>query len=111
MDIWKLIVLIVSFFALIYCTQGSSPSYEKKYWSAEGWKDEPSESRLAGRVVDLIKRSKSQQFYGLMGRRSGVPVPVRLGRKRTKGEMFVGLMGRRSSSGEFQEEWDKHQFY
>ncbi|KAJ8384197.1 hypothetical protein AAFF_G00207450 [Aldrovandia affinis] len=109
MEIWKLLVLIVAIFALVYCAQGSSPNYEKEYWSAEGWKDEPSENNLASRMADLIKRSKSQQFYGLMGRRSGGP--VRLGRKRNKGEMFVGLMGRRSSSGELEEEWDKHQLY
>ncbi|KAJ8365036.1 hypothetical protein SKAU_G00138670 [Synaphobranchus kaupii] len=79
MEIWKLILIVV-ISALLYCAQGS-PSYEKEYWSAEDWKDEPSESSLARRVADLIKRSKTQQFYGLMGRRSGVPVPVRLGRK------------------------------
>ncbi|KAI1887168.1 hypothetical protein AGOR_G00203350 [Albula goreensis] len=111
MEIWKLLVLIVAIFALVYCAQGSSPSYEKEYWSAEDWKDEPSENILANRVADLIKRSKSQQFYGLMGRRAGGQIPVRLGRKRNKGEVFVGLMGRRSSSGESQEEWDKNQYY
>ncbi|XP_036401119.1 protachykinin-1-like [Megalops cyprinoides] len=111
MEIWKLLVLIVALFALVYCAHGSSPNYNEEYWPTEDWKDAPSENTLGNQVTNLVKRYKSQQFYGLMGRRSGVPLPGRLGRKRNKGEAFVGLMGRRSSSGELEDEWDKPQFY
>ncbi|MEQ2301620.1 hypothetical protein AMECASPLE_038028, partial [Ameca splendens] len=56
----------------------------------------PLERGLTIRLADLIKRSKAQQFHGLMGRSPGVL--ARVGRKRNnnnnKGEMFVGLMGR-----------------
>ncbi|KAJ8345660.1 hypothetical protein SKAU_G00298530 [Synaphobranchus kaupii] len=107
----KVLVLIVTFFAQVYCVLGSSANDDREYWASETWQGEPSENSLASRVADLMKRSKSQQFHALMGRRSGVPQPVRLGRKRNKGEMFVGLMGRRSSSGELQEELEKAQFY
>ncbi|KAJ8254568.1 hypothetical protein COCON_G00211800 [Conger conger] len=112
----KVLVLMVTFFAQVYCVLGSSTSDDREYWPSENWQllfqDEPPETSLAARVADLMKRnSKSQQFHALMGRRSGVPQPVRLGRKRNKGEMFVGLMGRRSSSGEVQEEVENAQFY
>ncbi|KAG7459637.1 hypothetical protein MATL_G00212770 [Megalops atlanticus] len=107
----KLLVLAVVLLVQVYCALGSSVSDDREYWPSESWQEESSENSLANRVADLMKRSKSQQFHALMGRRSGVPQPVRLGRKRNKGEMFVGLMGRRSSSGELQEEWDKPEFY
>ncbi|KAG5832390.1 hypothetical protein ANANG_G00290670 [Anguilla anguilla] len=107
----KVLVLMVTFFAQVYCVLGSSASDDRDFWPSESWQDEPLENSLATRVADLMKRSKSQQFHALMGRRSGVPQPVRLGRKRNKGEMFVGLMGRRSSSGEVQEELEKTPFY
>uniref|UniRef100_A0A3P9P9V5 Tachykinin precursor 4 n=1 Tax=Poecilia reticulata TaxID=8081 RepID=A0A3P9P9V5_POERE len=48
----------------------------------------PVERGLTIRLADLIKRSKAQQFHGLMGRSPG--------NNNNKGEMFVGLMGRRS---------------
>ncbi|KAJ8404421.1 hypothetical protein AAFF_G00341940 [Aldrovandia affinis] len=107
----KVLVLIVTFFAQVYCALGSSAQDDREYWPSESWQEESSQNSLANRVADMMKRSKSKQFHALMGRRSGVPEPVRLGRKRNKGETFVGLMGRRSSSGELQEEWNKPQFY
>ncbi|XP_015217792.1 protachykinin [Lepisosteus oculatus] len=110
MDSLKLLVLAVVLVAHVYCDQDSAaPSENRELWSSEGWQDEPSENSLANRVAEIIKRSKSHQFYGLMGRRSGVQQPVPLGRKRHRGEMFIGLMGRRSSSGELQEEQDRPQ--
>uniref|UniRef100_A0AAY4DKD7 Uncharacterized protein n=1 Tax=Denticeps clupeoides TaxID=299321 RepID=A0AAY4DKD7_9TELE len=95
----------LAFLAVVLCAQacasrGSSAGEDHQLWSMENWQEEPQESGVAVRFADLMKRSKSQQFHGLMGRSSGVTQPVRLGRKRNKGEMFVGLMGRRSSSGE-----------
>ncbi|XP_048869110.1 protachykinin-1 [Brienomyrus brachyistius] len=111
METWKLLALIAVVSAVVCYVRGSSVSDGEESWSAESWQTEPSETSFTSKVADLIKRSKSQQFYGLMGRRSGIQVPARQGRKRNKGEMFVGLMGRRSSSGELQEEWDKPQFY
>ncbi|XP_008293735.1 protachykinin-like [Stegastes partitus] len=68
----------------------------------------PLERGITIRLADLIKRSKAQQFHGLMGRSSGASRPVRLGRKRNKGEMFVGLMGRRSLGEDTQEEWQSY---
>ncbi|KAL6474729.1 hypothetical protein MHYP_G00157690 [Metynnis hypsauchen] len=61
--------------------------------------DESFGERLASEVASLIKRSKAHQFYGLMGKRSDIPKPMRVDRRRNKGETFVGLMGRRSLRG------------
>ncbi|XP_066556319.1 protachykinin [Amia ocellicauda] len=110
MESLKVLIVMVVLFAQVYCEEDSPPAEEREYWSSENWQEEPAENSLAHRVAELIKRSKSHQFYGLMGRRSGAPQTVPLGRKRHKGEMFVGLMGRRSSSGELQEEWDRPQY-
>ncbi|XP_041943838.1 tachykinin-4 isoform X2 [Alosa sapidissima] len=109
MELAKFAIFAVILYAQIYGSFGS-PEDDRDIWSVENWQD-PSDSGIAIRFADLMKRSKSQQFHGLMGRSSGVPQPVRLGRKRNKGEMFVGLMGRRSSSGELQEGWNKPQTY
>ncbi|XP_062386872.1 tachykinin-4 [Sardina pilchardus] len=109
MELVRFAIFAVILYVQVYGSSGS-PEDDRDIWSVENWQD-PSDSGIAIRFADLMKRSKSQQFHGLMGRSSGVPQPVRLGRKRNKGEMFVGLMGRRSSSGELQEEWNKPQTY
>ncbi|KAM8824257.1 uncharacterized protein ACB058_020569 isoform 3-T3 [Synchiropus picturatus] len=67
--------------------------------------EHPLERRITVRLADLLKRSKAQQFHGLMGRSPGETRQLRLGRKRNKGEMFVGLMGRRSLDEDMQEDW------
>uniref|UniRef100_A0A3Q3MR58 Uncharacterized protein n=1 Tax=Mastacembelus armatus TaxID=205130 RepID=A0A3Q3MR58_9TELE len=69
------------------------------------WQGYPLKRGLTIQLANLIKRSKAQQFHGLMGRSSGASQSVRLGRKRNKGEMFVGLMGRRSLGGDTEQEW------
>uniref|UniRef100_A0A672G7L1 Uncharacterized protein n=1 Tax=Salarias fasciatus TaxID=181472 RepID=A0A672G7L1_SALFA len=56
----------------------------------------PLERGISIRLADLIKRSKAQQFHGLMGRSSGKQIFSSLFASGNKGEMFVGLMGRRS---------------
>ncbi|CAB1430596.1 unnamed protein product [Pleuronectes platessa] len=89
------------------------PSQEEdgEMWSVDNWKGYPAERGISIRLADLLKRSKSQQFHGLMGRSSGASQPVRLGRKRNKGEMFVGLMGRRSLGAEdVEEEWKSESY-
>ncbi|XP_063044398.1 tachykinin-4 [Engraulis encrasicolus] len=101
----KLAVLAVILYVQVEGSFGSLED-DRDIWSLESWQEDPSDSGVAMRIADLMKRSKSHQFHGLMGRSSDVQ-PVRLGRKRNKGEMFVGLMGRRSSSGEVQREWEK----
>ncbi|XP_041123059.1 protachykinin-like [Polyodon spathula] len=106
-----LILVVVMLFAQVYCAEETSLSREQENWPATNWQKESSENNLARQVAELIKRSKSHQFYGLMGRRSGAPRAVPMGYKRHKGEMFVGLMGRRSSSGELSEELDRPQYY
>uniref|UniRef100_A0A672ZQX6 Secreted protein n=1 Tax=Sphaeramia orbicularis TaxID=375764 RepID=A0A672ZQX6_9TELE len=54
---------------------------------------------LSVRLADVLKRSKSQQFHGLMGRSAVWYFTVSLSSSGNKGEMFVGLMGRRSPTG------------
>uniref|UniRef100_A0A8C9RK58 Uncharacterized protein n=1 Tax=Scleropages formosus TaxID=113540 RepID=A0A8C9RK58_SCLFO len=71
MEMWKLLALTAIFLALLYCAQGSSQSGDTEYLSADNWQLEPLKERFTDKVADLIKRSKLQQFYGLMGRRSG----------------------------------------
>ncbi|KAK2916451.1 hypothetical protein Q8A67_000825 [Cirrhinus molitorella] len=91
---------------------GSSPSEDRDIWTVDSFQEKPNETDILVHIADLVKRSKSQQFHGLMGRSTGFTQPVRLGQRRNKGgEIFVGLMGRRSSSRDFQEEWDRPQLY
>ncbi|XP_061888814.1 uncharacterized protein LOC133639496 isoform X2 [Entelurus aequoreus] len=75
----------------------SSQGDDMEAWSVDDWQGYPSETQLTLRLVDLLKRSKAQQFHGLMGRSLG-----------NKGEMFVGLMGRRSLDEDVQEEWNSY---
>ncbi|XP_035388380.1 tachykinin-4 [Electrophorus electricus] len=110
MEILKISVLAVALYTQVY-SDASSLGEDRDILSVENWQDDPAEIDLTLRFADLMKRSKSQQFHGLMGRNSEISHPLRLGRKRNKGEMFVGLMGRRSSSGDFEEELDKPQLY
>ncbi|KAL7861163.1 hypothetical protein AOLI_G00175120 [Acnodon oligacanthus] len=110
MVLLRLCVLAVVFYAQMDAAV-SAPSEDRTVWSMDDWQDEPEDSGLTLHFTDLLKRSKSQQFHGLMGRSSGLSQPPRLGRKRNKGEMFVGLMGRRSSNGDVQEELEKPQSY
>ncbi|XP_061557111.1 tachykinin-4 [Phycodurus eques] len=77
----------------------------REVWTLDNWRVYPLANGITIRLADLIKRSKAQQFHGLMGRSSGVSQPMTLDRKRNKGEMFVGLMGRRSLDEDMQEEW------
>ncbi|KAI3360217.1 hypothetical protein L3Q82_014535 [Scortum barcoo] len=105
-------VLLLVVFVQVLGALGSPLSNEEddgEIWTVEDWQGYPLERGITIRLADLIKRSKAQQFHGLMGRSSGKQAnkqiqnctsqPVRLGRKRNKGEMFVGLMGRRSLGG------------
>ncbi|XP_057200916.1 tachykinin-4 [Triplophysa rosa] len=71
----------------------------------------PLKTNVLVHFADLVKRTKEQQFHGLMGRSTGITQPARLGGRRNKGEIFVGLMGRRSPSKDFQEERDRPQLY
>ncbi|KAL1263962.1 hypothetical protein QQF64_004317, partial [Cirrhinus molitorella] len=81
--------------------QGLSFTLNRDHWISDNWEDEPVEETLASQVASLLKRSKSHQFYGLMGKRSEVVQPVKMERRRHKGDMFVGLMGKRSLGGDF----------
>ncbi|MED6234070.1 hypothetical protein ATANTOWER_021601 [Ataeniobius toweri] len=84
---------------------------EGQMWTVDNWQGYPVERGLTIRLADLIKRSKAQQFHGLMGRSPGAL--ARVGRKRNnnnnKGEMFVGLMGR-SLGEDIDEEWKPDSF-
>ncbi|CAN9505148.1 unnamed protein product [Ophioblennius macclurei] len=97
------VLLAVVFVQLLGALAGEQDNGE--IWTVENWQGYPLERGISIRLADLIKRSKAQQFHGLMGRSSGASLPVRLGRKRNKGEMFVGLMGRRSLGEDEEEEW------
>ncbi|XP_067100468.1 protachykinin-1 [Osmerus mordax] len=136
MEIWKLQLVVLTLFAMVYTYEGLSFSVDKEHWISKNWQDEPLEERLASQVANLIKRSKSRQFYGLMGKRSDMKQPIKVYRRRNKGDMFVGLMGRRAlgkdslttitpaetstinyvsedshKQQDSQEEWDKLQYY
>uniref|UniRef100_A0A3B3VCB4 Uncharacterized protein n=1 Tax=Poecilia latipinna TaxID=48699 RepID=A0A3B3VCB4_9TELE len=65
----------------------SAEDEEGQMWTVDNWQVRQ-KPRLTIRLADLIKRSKAQQFHGLMGRSPG--------NNNNKGEMFVGLMGRRN---------------
>ncbi|XP_070837935.1 protachykinin-like [Chaetodon trifascialis] len=101
------VVFLLVVFVQVFGALGSPLSSEEEdgeVWTVEKWQGYPLERGVTIRLADLIKRSKAQQFHGLMGRSSGSQL-VRLGRKRNKGEMFVGLMGKRSLGGDMEEEW------
>ncbi|XP_031735345.1 protachykinin-like [Anarrhichthys ocellatus] len=90
------VVVFVQVFGALMGTPLSNDEEDGEMWTVENWQGYPLERGITIRLADLIKRSRPQQFHGLMGRSSGASQPVRLGKKRNKGEMFVGLMGRRS---------------
>ncbi|KAJ0057941.1 hypothetical protein NL108_007154 [Boleophthalmus pectinirostris] len=80
-------------------------------WSVDTWQDYPLERGLSMRLAEIIKRSKAQQFHGLMGRSSGTSHSLALDRKpsneRSKTEDLYGaLMGRRSLGKESEEDWN-----
>ncbi|TNN51390.1 Protachykinin [Liparis tanakae] len=107
------VVLSVVVFVQVFGVLGtplSNGSEDREIWTADNWQGYPLEREIAIRLADLMKRSKAQQFHGLMGRSTGTSQPVRLGKKRTKGEMFVGLMGRRSLGGDVEEEWNSDSY-
>ncbi|XP_034166174.1 tachykinin-4 [Pangasianodon hypophthalmus] len=108
MELFKLCILAFVLYAQLH-TGVSSFSEDMDIWSLENWQGDPAESGFTLHFDDLLKRSKSQQFHGLMGRSLDISQPLQLGRKRNNGEMFVGLMGKRSSKGDFEEEPDKPQ--
>ncbi|XP_043110190.1 protachykinin-1 isoform X3 [Puntigrus tetrazona] len=109
MDIWKVSVLMLAILALACSVRGLSFTPNREPWISDNWEDEPVEETLASQVAGLLKRSKSHQFYGLMGKRSEVVQPVKMERRKVKninfskghkGDMFVGLMGKRPSGGD-----------
>uniref|UniRef100_A0A669B4P4 Uncharacterized protein n=1 Tax=Oreochromis niloticus TaxID=8128 RepID=A0A669B4P4_ORENI len=103
METLKFVVVLLVVVLVQVCSALGTPlsgeENDGEMWTVENWQGYPVERGITIRLADLIKRSKAQQFHGLMGRSSGVSHAVRLGRKRNKGEMFVGLMGRRSLGG------------
>ncbi|XP_041634159.1 tachykinin-4 isoform X1 [Cheilinus undulatus] len=104
-------VLVVVVFVQVFGALGTSLSSEDdEMWTADNWQGFPLEKDFTMHLADIIKRSKSHQFHGLMGRSSGRSQPVRLGRKRNKGEMFVGLMGKRNIGEDMEEEWQSDSY-
>ncbi|KAG7237469.1 hypothetical protein INR49_032336, partial [Caranx melampygus] len=69
-------VLLVVVFVQVFGTLGLSPlsseEEDGEVWTVENWQGYPLERGISIRLADLIKRSKAQQFHGLMGRSSGV---------------------------------------
>ncbi|CAL8264518.1 unnamed protein product [Gadus morhua 'NCC'] len=109
MEMLKFIVLLlVAVFAQVYTVVLGSPlssEVDGEIWSTDNWQGFPPEGALTTRLADLMKRSRAQQFHGLMGRSTAdVTQLSKLGRKRNKGEMFVGLMGRRGLRGDLEED-------
>ncbi|CAJ1075985.1 protachykinin-1-like isoform X2 [Xyrichtys novacula] len=114
MEALKLIlVLLLVVFVQVFGALGTSHSSEDEdeVWTVDKWQGYPVERDLHMHLADLMKRSKAEQFHGLMGRSTGRAQPVRLGRKRNKGDMFVGLMGKRTLGEETQEGWQSDPNY
>uniref|UniRef100_A0A674A3D6 Tachykinin precursor 1 n=1 Tax=Salmo trutta TaxID=8032 RepID=A0A674A3D6_SALTR len=94
MTVLKLVVLIIVVFAQVYCALGTPTSDDGDIWSIENWQV---------KLVDLTKRSKSQQVQQLV-EKSSIQFSYLLiwsvlwGGHRNK-DFFFGLMGRRSPSG------------
>ncbi|CAL8305370.1 unnamed protein product [Merluccius merluccius] len=88
-------LLLVAVVAQVYVALGSplSSGEDGEGWTLDTWQGFPPEGALDLRLADLMKRSRAQQFHGLMGRSTG-----------NKGEMFVGLMGRRSLRRDVEDE-------
>ncbi|XP_069004656.1 protachykinin-like [Embiotoca jacksoni] len=108
MEALKCVVVLLVVFVQVFGALGTPLSNEEdngEIWTVDNWQGYPLERGITIRLADVIKRSKAQQFHGLMGRSSGASQPVRLGRKRNKGEMFVGLMGKRSLERDMADEW------
>uniref|UniRef100_A0A3P8WGK8 Uncharacterized protein n=1 Tax=Cynoglossus semilaevis TaxID=244447 RepID=A0A3P8WGK8_CYNSE len=85
------VLLLVFVFVQVFGALGNPLSRQEEdgeTWGLDNWQEYPEEGALSNRLAELIKRSKSHQFHGLMGRSLG-----------NKGAMFVGLMGRRNLSG------------
>ncbi|XP_053543923.1 tachykinin-4 isoform X2 [Ictalurus punctatus] len=97
MELFKLSILAFALYVQLHIGT-SSFSEDMDIWSQENWQGDPAEIGFTLYFDDLLKRSKSQQFHGLMGRSLG-----------NNGEMFVGLMGKRSSKGDFEEVPEKPQ--
>uniref|UniRef100_A0A673G0V5 Uncharacterized protein n=1 Tax=Sinocyclocheilus rhinocerous TaxID=307959 RepID=A0A673G0V5_9TELE len=88
MEIWKLSALMLTILALAFSVQGLSFTLNRDHWISDNWEVKT----LASQVASLLKRSKSHQFYGLMGKRSVnrrdcLPSPV------TVSDAFVNLFG------------------
>ncbi|TNM97536.1 hypothetical protein fugu_015692 [Takifugu bimaculatus] len=112
MEAVKFVVLLLVVAAVqVFGALGfSSDEEDGEVWMVQNWKDYPLQKRIANQLVDLIKRSKAQQFHGLMGRSPGASRSFRLGRERNKGEMFVGLMGKRTLGGDLVEYLDSDDY-
>ncbi|CAJ1075984.1 uncharacterized protein LOC117832640 isoform X1 [Xyrichtys novacula] len=103
MEALKLIlVLLLVVFVQVFGALGTSHSSEDEdeVWTVDKWQGYPVERDLHMHLADLMKRSKAEQFHGLMGRSTG-----------NKGDMFVGLMGKRTLGEETQEGWQSDPNY
>ncbi|KAM9457330.1 tachykinin-4 [Clarias gariepinus] len=108
MVLFKLSILAFALYVQLHIGV-SSVSKGVDMWSLENWQGDPAESGFTLHIDDLLKRSDSQKFHGLMGRSLEIPQRLQLGQKSNNKEMFVGLMGRRSSKGDFKDVPEKLQ--
>ncbi|XP_065098821.1 uncharacterized protein [Paramisgurnus dabryanus] len=109
MEIWKLSAIM--FTILMYSVQSLSFTH----WISDNWGNDPMDEGIASEAAALLKRSRSHQFYGLMGKRSGLmgrrslAGPVRKSFSETSTAMNNPVdLNKRS---DLQEEWDKLQYY
>uniref|UniRef100_A0A3P9DDL0 Tachykinin precursor 4 n=1 Tax=Maylandia zebra TaxID=106582 RepID=A0A3P9DDL0_9CICH len=104
METLKFVVVMLVVVLVQVCSALGTPlsgeENDGEMWTVEDWQGYPVERGITIRLADLIKRSKAQQFHGLMGRSSGEQInQLIIVLHGNKGEMFVGLMGRRSLGG------------
>ncbi|KTF75592.1 hypothetical protein cypCar_00027284 [Cyprinus carpio] len=118
MEIWKLSALMLTILALACSVQGLSFTLNRDHWISDNWEDEPVEETLASQVASLLKRSKSQPFYGLMGKRSKVFQPVKMERRsdfrRTIPESNTAMDKSgdlNKQTADLREEWNRLQYY
>ncbi|XP_041634160.1 tachykinin-4 isoform X2 [Cheilinus undulatus] len=84
-------VLVVVVFVQVFGALGTSLSSEDdEMWTADNWQGFPLEKDFTMHLADIIKRSKSHQFHGLMGRSSGLSLSDWAG-KETKERCLLDL--------------------
>ncbi|TRZ00223.1 hypothetical protein DNTS_033747 [Danionella cerebrum] len=106
MELWKLSpAMMLSIAALACSAEGLSVTLNRDHWASDEWQ-EPLQETLSSEVAGLLKRSKSHQFYGLMGKRSETQyVPT------TRIQESSTVLNKPNKHTDLQSDWDQLQYY